>query len=571
MAFELLQFSFGFFFFTFTTLFFLFSILILILRFKPWCGCEICQSFLTSSWSLEYDNLCDWYSHLLAKSPTGTIHVHVLRNVITANPKNVEYMLKTRFDNYPKGKPFSAILGDLLGRGIFNVDGDLWKFQRKIASLELGSVSIRSYAFDIVTSEIQSRLIPLLSSFADTDKIPSGHLDLQDVFRRFSFDSICRFCFGIDPGCLELSLPISEVALAFDVASKLSAERAITTSPLIWKIKRFFNLGSEKKLKDAIKVVHELAEGVIRHKRSNKASLHHEDLLSRFMGTINDDVFLRDIVISFLLAGRDSVASALTSFFWLLSKNPETVQKILDESELVMGGGEDAGKLVSFSQLREMHYLQAAVHEAMRLFPPVQFDSKFCENDDVLPDGTFVGRGARVTYHPYAMGRMERIWGEDCHEFKPERWLKDGVFKMEDPFKYPVFQAGSRVCLGKEMALVEMKTVALSLIRRFDIQVATEPGRALKFVPGLTATVRGGLPVINDIATTIDPRNSAYGGQPARSLKMEASGGGDAQFQAARLGGEAEEELLWFPTEMSDFRRRISELCGGLRFKLKEI
>lgn len=142
-----------------------------------------------------------------------------------------------------------------------------------------------------------------------------------------------------------------------------------------------------------------------------------------------------------------------------------------------------------------MHYLQAAINESMRLYPPVQFDSKFCQEDDTLPDGTFVKKGTRVTYHPYAMGRMERIWGPDFLEFKPERWLENAVFRPVSPFKYPVFQAGVRVCLGKELALVEMKSVALSLIRRFDIGAA-KPSQTPQFVPGLTATVKGGLPVI---------------------------------------------------------------------------
>ncbi|PIN25411.1 hypothetical protein CDL12_01846 [Handroanthus impetiginosus] len=364
-----------------------------------------------------------------------------------------------------------------------------------MACLELGSFSVRSYAFDIVTSEIQSRLIPLLSSVINKENFATPKsLDLQDILRRFSFDSICKFSFGLDPGCLRLSLPISHFALAFDLASKLSAERAITTSPLVWKLKRFFNLGSEKKLKEAIKTIHELAETVIRHKRNNGVA-SPDDLLSRFMATIDDDVFLRDIVVSFLLAGRDTVASALTSFFWLLSQNPAAIEAIRQESDRVMGP--DSDKLVNFAQLREMQYLQAAVYESMRLFPPVQFDSKFCEKDDVLPDGTFVAGGTRVTYHPYAMGRMERIWGGDCLDFKPERWLKNGLFKQENPFKYPVFQAGQRVCLGKEMAIVEMKTVALSLIRKFDFQVVGPvQDQGPKFLPGLTATVRGGLPVV---------------------------------------------------------------------------
>lgn len=476
-------------FFYFTISFTLFSIIFYItkLLLKPHCECDICRSYLTKSWSTEFENLSDWYAHLLRHSPTGTIHIHVLNNTITANPENVEYMLKTKFDNYPKGKRFSAILGDLLGKGIFNVDGHSWRFQRKIASLELGSVSIRSHAFEIVSSEIQNRLIPLLSS-VQNDRV----LDLQDVLRRFSFDSICRFSFGLDPGCLKLSLPVSDFAAAFDLASRLSAERALTVSPLIWKAKRLFNLGNEKKLKEAIKSIDCLAGELIKHRREAGFSTQ-KDLLSRFMGTITDDKYLRDIVISFLLAGRDTVAAALTSFFWLVAKHPEVESAIRAESDRVMGP--TTQRIARFDEMRGMHYLQAAINESMRLYPPVQFDSKFCQEDDTLPDGTFVKKGTRVTYHPYAMGRMERIWGPDCLEFKPERWLENGVFRPVSPFKYPVFQAGVRVCLGKELALVEMKSVALSLIRRFDIRVA-KPSQTPQFVPGLTATVKGGLPVM---------------------------------------------------------------------------
>ncbi|XWS28594.1 hypothetical protein CRYUN_Cryun25bG0083800 [Craigia yunnanensis] len=480
--------AFCFMFFSFTLLFSLFSLLIYVLRLKLWCNCEICHAFLTSSWTKEFDNLCDWYTHLLKKSPTGTVHIHVLGNIITANPENVEHILKTRFENYPKGKPFSAILGDLLGRGIFNVDGDSWKFQRKMASLELGSISIRMHAFDIVKSEIQSRLIPLLSSVSSKEQV----LDLQDVFRRFSFDNICKFSFGLDPGCLNLSLPISEFAEAFDLASKLSAKRGMASSPLIWKFKRLFNLGTEKQLKEAIKMVDEFAQAMINQRRE-KGFSDSNDLLSRFMGTINDDKYLRDIVISFLLAGRDTVASGLTSFFWLLSRNPEVESAILDDLERVMGSSDQ--QFASFDQMREMHYLHAALYESLRLFPPVQFDSKFAQEDDILPDCTFVRKGARVTYHPYAMGRMDRVWGSDCLEYKPERWLKNGRYIPENAYKYPVFQAGQRVCLGKEMALVEMKSVVLAIIRRFKIQVA-DPNQAPRFAPGLTATVRGGLPIL---------------------------------------------------------------------------
>ncbi|KAJ1394492.1 Cytochrome P450, partial [Sesbania bispinosa] len=348
------------------------------LSLSPWfpkinifCSCETCHAYLTSSWSKDFVNLCDWYSHLLRNSPSKTIHIHVLKNTITANPDNVEYMLKTRFNNYPKGKNFSTILGDFLGQG------------------------------------------------------------------------------------------------------------------------------SEKKLREALRMINILAKEVIRQRRKMGFS-NNKDLLSRFMSTINDDTFLRDIVISFLLAGRDTVTSALTSFFWLLSKHPEVGTEILLEAEEVIGADKELEATVAFQQLQKLQYLQAVVYESMRLYPPIQFDSKFCLEDDVLPDGTSVKSGTRVTYHPYAMGRLEEIWGPDCLEFKPQRWLKNGVFCPQSPFKYPVFQGGMRVCLGKEMALLEVKSVAISLLRRFHIEMVSPQHHITntpRFSPGLTSTFSCGLPV----------------------------------------------------------------------------
>ncbi|CAL5212255.1 unnamed protein product [Lathyrus oleraceus] len=488
-----LQSTFTLLFFSFTFLFSIFSLLVYISRIKPWCNCNTCKTYLSVTWSQNFINLCDYYTHLLQTSPTGTIHVHVLGNIITANPENVEYILKTNFNNYPKGKQFSTILGDLLGRGIFNVDGDSWKFQRKMASLELGSVAIRSYAMELVTEEIKTRLIPLIAS--KTGQNDDAFMDMQDILRRFSFDNICKFSFGFDPCCLVPSLPVSKLADAFDISSKLSAERGMSASPLIWKMKRFFNVGSEKNLKEAIKVVNDLAKEMIKQKREVEIGVDsRKDLLSRFMGSLNsnEDEYLRDIVVSFLLAGRDTVASTLTGFFILLSKNPDVEKKIRVELDRVMNPVQE---VATFEQTREMHYLSGAIHESMRLFPAVQFDSKFASEDDVLPDGTFIKKGSRVTYHPYAMGRMETIWGPDFMEFKPERWLREGVFVPKCPFKYPVFQAGARVCLGKELAIVEVKAVVAALVRRFDVRVVG-PNQEPRFVPGLTATFGGGLPVI---------------------------------------------------------------------------
>lgn len=70
-----------------------------------------------------------------------------------------------------------------------------------------------------------------------------------------------------------------------------------------------------------------------------------------------------------------------------------------------------------------------------------------------------------------------------------------GFFLPESAYKYPVFHAGLRVCLGKDMALLSMKIVALMLVRQFHVRLA-DPNWTPQFVPGLTATLKGGMPVI---------------------------------------------------------------------------
>lgn len=57
-------------------------------------------------------------------------------------------------------------------------------------------------------------------------------------------------------------------------------------------------------------------------------------------------------------------------------------------------------------------------------------NNRQCFSDDVLPDGSSVGKGDIVFYVPYSMGRMEYLWGEDAEAFRPERWLnEDGEFQ----------------------------------------------------------------------------------------------------------------------------------------------
>lgn len=272
--------------------------------------------------------------------------------------------------------------------------------------------------------------------------------------------------------------------------------------PGLYKVKKFFNVGSERILKESIATVHKFAEDIIgsRMEQENTTQIKsNEDLLSRFMGN-EDNIspeFLRDIIISFILAGRDTTSSALTWFFWILSSRHEIEHKILKELETIRSRtGKQIGEMYGYDELREMHYLQAALSETLRLYPPVPVDTKACRNDDVLPDGTFIGKDWFVTYHTYAMGRMESIWGKNYGEFLPERWLeKNGVCRTESPFRFPVFHAGPRMCLGKDMAYIQMKFIAATMIERFKVGMVDKK-KTPKHLLSLTLRMENGLPVM---------------------------------------------------------------------------
>nr|CAD1829137.1 unnamed protein product [Ananas comosus var. bracteatus] len=407
--------------------------------------------------------MADWLAETLAAAPTNTVTFHRpggVRGVITANPANVEHILRARFDNYPKGARSSALLHDFLGRGIFNSDGDAWRAQRKTASFEFNTRSLRSFVVRCVRREVAARLIPLLDDAADRGRV----VDLQDVLERFAFDNVCQVSFGHDPAYLDVANPDSATcsfAEAFRDAADLSAGRFRYAVPRLWRIKKLLGVGSERRLGESVAAVHAFALEIIRSREKEGRLAGADDLLSRFVANEErySEEFLRDIVISFLLAGRETTSSALSWFFWVLSSRPDVERRILDELRSV--GGEEScwGEGGRRAAGRD-----GGTEGVVRVVQRVRDGA----------DGGGVG--------------------EDCREYRPERWLDgEGAFRAESPYKYPVFHAGPRMCLGKEMAYIQMKSVAACVVGRYVFDVVD--GRCPEKVLSLTLRMKDGLPV----------------------------------------------------------------------------
>ncbi|KAI9320278.1 cytochrome P450 [Zopfochytrium polystomum] len=358
----------------------------------------------------------------------------VISNV---DPAVVEHVLKTKFPIYNKSWDRVTIFSrtsDVLGHGIFAVDGEEWKFQRKTAANIFNIKNFKEFV-GVVFVEEMAALSLRLDQAAQTSEV----VNLQDLFFRFTLDSFCRIGFGEMIDSLKQEKPIA-FATAFDAAQTRLSERFLTP---LWRLAEFLSVEGRRHQRN-VRLIKDFGRKIVEKRLAHLAAggdpSEFSDVLSFMMSTEVPQTGLpptpdqlTEYVINLIIAGRDTTAQAL-------SCTARRIDAALPER----------GQLPSYEQVRGMQYANAVFHETLRLYPSVPMEIKEAAEDDVLPSGHV-------------------DLGEDAARFRPERWLE--MEKAPSPYAYPVFNAGPRVCLGKNMAEVEGVFVLVSLMKRFEIEV----------------------------------------------------------------------------------------------------
>ncbi|KAL5987111.1 hypothetical protein ACLOJK_041107 [Asimina triloba] len=458
----------------------------------------------------------DWTTDILRRSVGCTFVFHgpwfsAMEMVCTCDPSNVRHIMCTNSSNYPKGPEFARIF-EVLGDGIFNADADMWILQRKMGHSVISGSNFRRLVAKSGHEKVDKGLLPLLHHMLRAGQA----FDLQDVFQRFTFDATCILVFGTDPASLSSTFPTVPFSKAMDDAMEALLLRHIVPESW-WMLMSWLNIGHEKKLAEAKKTIDCFIHQQISKtrdelsKRKSETMTEEEEeaedhvdmssggILASYIsssacssedttGITKSDKFLRDSAVNFMLAGRDTTSSALTWFFWLISNNPRVEMKILEELKRVKstkhaqpkvlhddGGGGEAEQIPCVFDAEELSglvYLHAALCDSLRLFPPVPFEHKGVVQQEVLPTGEMVRPNTKVLISLFSMGRMESIWGEDCLDFKPERWISErGRLKFQPSYKFMAFNAGPRICLGREVAFTQMKLVVAAVLYNFQVEV----------------------------------------------------------------------------------------------------
>lgn len=419
---------------------------------------------------------------------------------------NVKHMLKDNFDNYSLSENRNELLEELFGHGIFGVNGEAWRSQRKAASHIFSFRQLNDHMSHIIVEHVQI-LQQILTSAMESNK----PIDMQKMFFRLTMDSFTEWAFGEKLNSLtQEHVPFAH---AFDTCQRLLLCRIFDP---FWKAKRVFGLGAEGNIKKQLKILDDFAYRTINRRReafqsaSSGSGLEAgSSLISWYIreakktGKTLSDKELRDVLLNFMVAGRDTTAVLLSWFAYELTQHPEVEAKILEEIKSVLADptlmqddeavSGQVGKYLSL--VRSSPYLEAALLETLRLHPSVPQDDREALADDTFPDGTRVPKGTSVSFSPYIAGRNPALWGADCCEFKPSRWLReDSQVPVRDAYSqyfFPAFSAGPRLCLGKTLAITEAKLAMIMLLEKFSFSLAEQP--PVSYEVTITLNVKNGL------------------------------------------------------------------------------
>ncbi len=395
--------------------------------------------------------------------------------IVALDPDVVKHVLNDNMKNYTR-EPVYAIMGELLGKGIFNTDNENWKNQRKIASHMFNAKKLNNKAYNTFI-DCTDILVKRIDKHIENNE----SFDLKDLFFRTSMDSICKIAFDYDVGSMT-SEEKPEFAKAIDWCTNYLFYRLL--NPL-WKIKKIANLKDEDDYKTKIDLLNNLCHDIISKKKEDE-DYSGDDILSMFMARgYMDEEYLRDVVFSFILAGRDTTASTLSWLFYELIKNPDiesATRERLDKVDI---------NISTAKEYRELDVINNAFMETLRMHPPVAVGMKFSTEDDVTPSGSHIPKDSMIIYSPYIFGKSGKIWGNDYDNFKPDRWEDNKV----DNYKFLAFNAGPRICLGRFFAKLEVQVIVANLLKKYKFEPVNSNNFHLKHSLGITSSLEGELRV----------------------------------------------------------------------------
>ncbi|XP_059664359.1 cytochrome P450 714C2-like [Cornus florida] len=349
--------------------------------------------------------------------------------------------------------------GALLGQGILTSNGAAWSHQRKILAPELYMEKVKG-----MMNLITESTITLLNSWKSRIEAEGGiaNIKIDQDMRSFSGDVISRACFG------------SNFSKGEEIFKRLRAlQEAASKKVLSTGIPGMRHLPT-KSNREAWALEKEVRTLILQVVKERKEAGYEKDLLQMVLeGAENSDLsqdaidrFIVDNCKNIYLAGYETTAVSATWCLMLLAANQEWQARVRAEVLEVCGG-----KIPNADMVRKMKQLTMVINESLRLYPPVAVVSR-----EALKDMKFgniqVPQGVNVWTLVVTLHTDPENWGPDAYKFNPDRFVNGITGACKLPHLYMPFGVGPRVCLGQNLAMVELKILIALILSNFSFTLS---------------------------------------------------------------------------------------------------
>ena len=389
--------------------------------------------------------------------PTFTVHFGAVKpSVVSTDPVVVEHVLRGNRDNYEKSDIQVERMVEFQGRGLVNIHGEACMRQRKL----LAQGFKPSHLTNLLPTQ-QDVLEELMSGF-DHDA-QQGPVDVHQQMVRFTLRLVGRSLFGQSMRDEELE-QIGEI---------ISAIQAFILRQIVqpWKIPWFRFSGQTEKHQQLRRDGDAIA---LRHIRARlKQGLGDNDFLRILLETPYHDtgqamgeplVLIESLQL--LVAGNETSSNALTWIFYLLARHPKHILEIRDEVAAVIG--ENA---IDYHNLHQLEGTVRVIDEALRLYPPFWMIDRIALKDDEI-GGVHIPAGAMVIPYIYGTHRNPAHW-QDVETFDPRRFERERR-KERHPFAYIPFGSGPRMCIGSNLAVMQMLMIIVAFVKKYDFALTND-------------------------------------------------------------------------------------------------
>lgn len=439
-------------------------------------------------WQLRSDPFWPWIEGMKTYGPITVTRLPGVRQFTVYRAQHAEHVLMANQDNYVKSDQYE-LMAAALGSGLVTSNGELWRRQRRLVQPMFAKRHIETF-----TGHMSASVVRLLDEW-DATVEDGGTVEVAEAMMGLTLDVVGRALFGAD-----LTGPVRNTVRVV-MHDTLSELQSAAYSPLTWMAYSMPGMTMQRALKlrprkqrrfhARMRELDNIVSAMIESHRSGPQR-GADDLLTLLLeardeetGEPMTDPQVRDEVVTFLAAGHETTANALSWMWVLLSRHPDARARLYAEIDELLGGATP-----TFADADRLLWTRAVFQETLRLYPPVWIVGRRALRDDVI-DGVHIRAGANVAVLIYLTHRDPDVW-PNPEGFDPSRFIPEE--STDRPrCAYIPFTAGRRVCVGNTFALTEAVLLTAMIAQRYHLDL--DPTERVETEPLLVLRPRGCVPM----------------------------------------------------------------------------